>query len=166
MVGTSRISFKEMERSELRSLDSNGEGLMPTNRSRRTRTRIGPEGLSNQAYVYYKWSGTIGNGFSDGKTQEEILEFWREHRDEIMKLYLEDLKKKGAGWESMRPRFYFNELEEKRPRRKTGKKKWIGPVRSDDGDRTIIDDKFETDFQYLKRLGLLEPWELELKKGR
>lgn len=133
---------------------------MTTNRIRRTRGRIGFEGLTNEAYIYFKWSGTIANGFSDGKTKEEILTFWREYREAILSRYLEDMRLKGPGWEGRRPRFYFDEMEVKKPRRKTGTHKWIGPCRIDGGDRTIIDDVYETDFQYLKRLGLLEPWEL------
>jgi hypothetical protein len=132
---------------------------------RNRRIPINPSHLSNQAYVFFKWSGSIANGFSDGKTREEILAFWKEHREEIMKLYLEDLKKRGSGWEGKRPQFYFDELEEKKTRRKIGVEKSIGPVRSDGGDRTVIDDRFESDFRYLKRLGLLEPWEVELEKG-
>jgi hypothetical protein len=134
---------------------------MPTNRTRRTRGRIGADGLSEHAYIFFKWSGTLSNGFADGKTKDEILAFWREHREAILSRYLVDMRQKGPGWAGKRPLFYFFELEMKKPRRKTGTKQWIGPVRSDGKDRTIIDDVFETDFQYLKRLGLLEPWEVE-----
>ena len=138
---------------------------MPTNRTRKTRGRIGADGLSNDAFVFFKWHGTISNGFSDGKTPDEILAFWREHRVEILARYLAENRLRGRA--GMRPSFYFEELERKQPRRKTGKEKWIGPVRIGGGDRTIIDDVFETDFQYLKRLDLLEKWELagEILKG-
>jgi hypothetical protein len=132
---------------------------MTTNRTRRTRGRIGFEGLTNEAYIFFKWNGTIANDFSDGKTESEILAFWNQHRDAIMTRYLDEMEQR-KDFSGKRPSFYFYEMEKKKPRRKTGTHKWIGPVRSDGGDRTIIDDVFETDFQYLKRLGLLEPWEL------
>lgn len=132
---------------------------MPSNRTRKTRGRVGADGLTNDAYIYFKWSGTIGNSFNAGKTESEILAFWKTHRTAIMARYLEEKRLKGDR-DGKRPFFYFAELELKKPRRKTGTEKWIGPVRSDGGDRTIIDDVFESDFRYLKRLGLLEPWEV------
>lgn len=148
---------------------------MTTNRTRRTRGRIGSDGLSHDAYIFFKWNGTLSNGFGDVKTEKEILEFWKEHRDVILSRYMEEMKLTGPDGAGRRPSFYFDELELKKPRRKTGKEKWIGPCRKDGGDQTIIDDVFETDFQYLKRLGLLEPWEVaaepvktkaqKLKKG-
>jgi hypothetical protein len=134
---------------------------MPTNRTRRTRGRIGADGLTNDAYIFFKWNGTIANDFSAGKTKDEILTFWREHRRAIMSRYLEDIRIKGPGWAGKRPSFYLDELEAKERRRKTGTHEWIGQARSDGVNRTIIDDVFETDLQYLKRLGLLEPWEME-----
>jgi len=143
---------------------------MATNRTRRTRGRIGNDGLSEDAYIFFKWDGTLSNGFADGKTKDEISAFWREHRGAIMARYLSDLRVKGPGFAGKRPSFYFDELEQKKPRRKTGKETWVGPCLSDGGDREITDDVFETDFQYLKRLKLLEPRELEtikpkIKKG-
>ena len=134
---------------------------MTTNRTRRTRGRIGADGLTNDAYIFYKWGGTFQNSFSHGKSKDEIMAFWEKYRDVIMQRYFDEAKRRGPGWASRRPSFYFNELEAKHPRRITGKNEWIGPMRPDGGDRTIIDDVYESNFQYLKRLGLLEAWELE-----
>jgi hypothetical protein len=61
-----------------------------------------------------------------------------------------------------RPNIYLAELEAEHPRRKTGIHKWYGPVRPDGGDRTKTEDVYETDEEYLSRLGLLEPWEKEV----
>lgn len=59
------------------------------------------------------------------------------------------------------------ELEEKHPRRKTGKEGYFKPWTKDGPDlKEYFEPIYETDFQYLKRLGLLEPWEMEAKKGK
>lgn len=135
---------------------------MPTNRTREKRTRAG----DNDIQSWLRWHTTILLFVSPiGRmkspwTGESSLAFWRKHRKIIIAAYLEQNREKNRPFQ--RPDIFFGELEEKHPRRKTGTIKWIGPVRSDGGDRTRIDDIFETDYQYLKRLGLLEPWEKEV----
>lgn len=131
---------------------------MPTNRTREKRTRAG----ANDIQSWLRWHTTIllfvspTGRMKSPWTGESSLAFWRKHRKIIMAAYLEQNREKNRPFQ--RPDIFFGELEEKHPRRKTGTHKWIGPVRSDGGDRTRIDDVFETDYQYLKRLGLLEPW--------
>ncbi len=126
---------------------------------RRPRARIGEGWLSEDAYIFFKWDGTIRTAWAQGKTDAEILDFWTQHRDAILARYLADLRRKGPGWAGRRPRVLFDELEAQYPRRRTGVERWIGPVRSDGGDRTQTEAVFETDLRYLGRLGLLEPWE-------
>ena len=59
-----------------------------------------------------------------------------------------------------RPAVFWKELEAAgHTRRKIGTTKWKGPVRPDDGDRMIVEDKLESDYQFLKRLNLLRGWE-------
>jgi len=133
---------------------------MPTNRRRLPRARIGADGLSNDAYIYFKWSGTISTEWSKDKTEEEIISFWKANKAAIMARYLEEMRLK-SDFSGRRPSFYFDELEEKRPRRKTGTEKWWGPQQSDGQSHEMTDDVYESDYRYLKRLGLLEKWELE-----
>jgi hypothetical protein len=134
---------------------------MATNRTRRTRDRvIGSGGLTESALSYFWWGGTISNDWAKGKTFDEIMVFWKEHREAIIKWYIEKNHSRN-GEPRKRPSFLWYELElQKKGRRKTGTHKWVGPVRGDGGDRTITDDVFESDLRYLKRLGLpLEEWE-------
>jgi len=121
---------------------------------------------------FFWWGGTLGVGqgyeWRKGKTEAEVLEFWNKHREGILKWFIEKcrLRKMDPG---RRPNQFWDELEPETPRRKIGTEKWMGPVRSDGGSREITEDKFESDAQYLDRLGLLEPWEkeqFEAEKGR
>ena len=123
-------------------------------------------GLTESALSWFWWGGTIPNAWGQGKTPEEIRAFWRKHRREILTLFIEKNRLRG-GHPGHRPEQFWEELEAQEPRRKTGREKWIGPVRIGGGIRTIVDDVFETDFEYLKRLDLLEKWELagEILKG-
>ena len=139
---------------------------MPTNRKRMSRTPKGGQRVTDAAMSYFSWGGVLGCGpgkdWADERTPEEIDAFWKEHRDEIMSRYMAEQKRRG--WVAERPPAFWDEIESKRRRR--GVEKWIGPVRADGGDRTMTEPKYESDFAFLKRLNLLEPWELELGKKR
>jgi hypothetical protein len=142
---------------------------MPTNRTKRTRGRTGAAGLTEAALSYFWWGGTIpSNSWAEGKSEAEILKFWKKHRTAILEWYVEkNLHRKGDP--GKRPEFFWSEIEGENPRQKIGTERWIGPVRSDGGSREITDDVYETDARFLDRLGLLEPWEkkqFEAEKGR
>ncbi len=128
---------------------------MGTNRTRRTRKSItGPNGLTEAIYQYFS-HGTFfeAEGFDEDKTEEELSELWLQHQDQILARFMEESRKfflKGR-----RPRAYF-ERTLTEPRLFIGKSEgiYINPM-------IVNYDGFEGDYAYLKRLGLLEPWELE-----
>ena len=121
-------------------------------------------GLTEGALSFFWWGGTLGVGqgyeWRKGKTEAEVLEFWKKHRTGILTCFIEKClqRKMDPG---RRPDQFWNELEEKTPRRKIGTEKWTGPIRPDGGSREETEDIFETDYQFLKRLDLLQGWELD-----
>ena len=143
---------------------------MPTNRFRRLRPRIGDAGVTEAMYVFFKWAGTLSNDYGirffdlpDPERGEAICAEWQKHRAVLIARYAAEMRDRGQV--GRRLRHHVEELEAQHPRRKTGTARWIGPVRSDGGDRMVTETVYETDLQYLKRLGLLEPWELQGSKG-
>jgi hypothetical protein len=102
--------------------------------------------------------------WATGKSKQQILDFWKKHRAEI--LAEDDRQRQALGKPFMRPAIYLDELEAKHPRRQIGTETWVGPVRPDGGDRTESEPVYEDDVTYLHRLGLAEPWELETCQGR
>ena len=134
---------------------------------RKVRVRAGADGVSDAIKSFFWWGGTLGGGsghdWAAGKSFDEIMAVFKEHKKEILSWYIEKNRSRN-GDPGKRPYFFWYEIEEKYPRRKTGTHKWIGSCRADGGDRTIVDDVYETDLQYLKRLKLpLEPWEIMKK---
>ena len=133
---------------------------MTTTRSKRTRGRaIGAGGISEADYVYFT-SGDFfeAENYEIGKSEEELRAFWNAHRKTIMERYSEENRRKGKGWEANRP-WYFWKVDAVEPRLKTPPgdfeacKVW-------DHHRNIY-SWVETDFAYLKRLNLLQDWELK-----
>jgi hypothetical protein len=130
---------------------------MPTNRRHRGREREAVDGLSEVAYLYFTFGPFFeAEGFADGKTPQELRGLWRRHRSAIMARYMAENRAKGPGWEGIRPDMFWEELEE--PRRKTAPGEFSSQKVWDHQRR--VHDWVETDLAYLRRLGLLEPWEL------
>lgn len=92
-------------------------------------------------------------------TDEEALSFWTANRGEIMREYLDTMRKKGQPFQ--RPQEYFDELEAKHPRRRTGWDEWYEPQTAAGPGKLRKDPVFETNEEYLRRLGLLESWEID-----
>ena len=141
---------------------------MPTNRSKRTRDRAGAAGLTENALIWFWWAGTIG-GWGEDKSEEEIQAFWQKHKKEIISWYIERNRQR-KGEPGKRPSFFWDELEPENPRKKTGILKWWGPWGKDGPPKEPeVDDVFESDAEFLDRLGLLTGWEkeqYEAEKGR
>lgn len=138
------------------------EKVMPTTRKRISRGQvIGAGGFSEDAYQYYS-SGPFfgGEDFEQGKTEEELKAFWNKHRQAIMERFMAELRLKVKGWEGHRPDRYWQDLKDSgaAPRLHLVVKL---------ADNELYDNKKvepsgrEADFAYLKRLGLLEDWEIE-----
>jgi len=136
---------------------------MPTNRLKvmRTRTR-GNDGLSDAALSYFWWAGTISNKWAEDRTEDEIFAFWKQHRGEILDWYIEKNRLQ-KGEPGKRPSFFWNEIDE--PRRKVGKLSYSKPCTKDGPDTTeYFEDVFESDYDFLKRLDLLQGWEKAAKR--
>ncbi|MCX5839411.1 MAG: hypothetical protein NTW71_12995 [Deltaproteobacteria bacterium] len=134
---------------------------MPTNRTRKTRSRvIGAGGLSEPAYEYFAFGDFFdGEEWMKERTPEEIDNFWKAHRTEILQRYSEENRRKGPGWEGRRPDFFWKELTEPRLH--------VDLTLRDDelyDTMKVRHDGLEADFAYLKRLNLLEPWEKEMMR--
>lgn len=90
-------------------------------------------------------------------TGEEISAFWQEHKREILQVFME--RARAEGTPGRRPEDFINELEEQHPRLRTGQGAFWGPWQGGPPREPTKYPIFETDLQYLGRLGLLEPWE-------
>ena len=69
------------------------------------------------------------------------------------------MRKKGQPFQ--RPQEYFDELEAKHPRKRTGWDEWYEPQTAAGPGKLRKDPVFESNEVYLRRLGLLESWEIE-----
>lgn len=131
---------------------------MPTSRTRRNRARaVGPGGISEADYIYFT-SGDFfeAEGYEDGKSEEELKIFWLRHREAILKRNLEE--NRARGWKAERP-WYFWKVDMVEPRLKTPPGEFEANKVWDHQKGKY--DWVESDFEYLKRLNLLEDWELE-----
>ena len=130
---------------------------MPTTKFRKSRKPVNAQGLSEAAYEFFTFGDFFdGEIWAQGKTESEISAFWKAHRQAIMARYMAENRARGPGWEGRRPEYFWKELTEPRL-----------PV-----DMTLRDDELydvkkvgydglEADYAFLKRLNLLEDWELE-----
>ncbi|MFZ2631440.1 MAG: hypothetical protein WA081_04770 [Desulfosalsimonadaceae bacterium] len=127
---------------------------MPTNRTRRTRSRgTGADMVTDEVVSYFWWSGTIPNKWARERTDAEIKAFWIKHRKEILTRYIEKNRMQN-GVPGRRPHHFWNEITE--PRRVVGKLAYFKP--GPDGTE-YFEDIEEEDYDFLKRLGMLERWE-------
>lgn len=141
-----------------------GAGLqeddMPTTRRRLNRTLRNADGISEADYVYFTWGDFFeAQGYKEGKAEAELKTFWRAHRQAIMDRYFREGRHAGQ-----RP-WPFWEWEMPEPRLKVGTHEYWGPWTKDGPPKEPeILDVFEDDEVYLRRVGLLENWELEKLK--
>lgn len=130
---------------------------MATNRTQRTRNRTSKSGITEDAYQYYTggdWLG--GEDFAEGKTPAEIRTFWDAHKCEILERYDAEMREKRRKGD--RP-WYWWDHEMPEPQREIPK-----PANSYDANKvrnyqTGDYGWYETDLEYLQRLGLLRDWE-------
>ena len=133
---------------------------MTINLRRKMRTPINPDGLTNDAYIFFKWDGTISNGWAKDRTESETLAFWNQHRKAIMTRYLEEMRLK-KDYSGKRPSFFWDEIKERR--KKTGKEAYFKPWTKDGVDmKEYFEPIYESDYRFLKRLGKLADWEAGL----
>lgn len=132
---------------------------MPTNRTRRTRKKKSAGSVSD--FVEYFCSINYLCGFSENPMPGiNPAEYWKKHKDEIMQIFM--AKKRAWGKEiADRPEWYFRDLEKEHPRLKLFDREWHSARTSAGAGKWEIEEVFETDREYLARLGLLEDWELK-----
>jgi hypothetical protein len=130
---------------------------MATNRTRRKR----------------KGTRTVGDFLDDGSefarmldggsnwTDDEAAAFWEANKKEIMTLFMQ--RAEAEGRPGKRPDDYMHELAETRPRLITRETEYYGPWHNGPPKKPTMCPVYETDYEYLKRLGLLVAWELEGK---
>jgi hypothetical protein len=123
-------------------------------RPRKEIQKRGAGGIPEAAYEYFAHGPFFdGEEWAKEKSEMAIEDFWKNHRDFIMERYLEENRKRA--WVGRRPDFFWRDLTE--PRLKTGTREYYKPYPD---TKKYIADVFETDFEFLKRLNLLEPWEI------
>ncbi len=137
---------------------------MPTNRRRRLRTRV-IGGVPDSVYQALTEGWIVdddGHDWRFSHTEEEHRDAWEKHRDAIMARHAASYRAWGR-LPGRRPWPFFRfDLEPAHPRLVVGKEMvhlpyGSGPVPKPDGK-----DVYESDAQYLLRLGLLYDWEKEL----
>ncbi len=137
---------------------------MPTTRRRRSRRPMTISGLTEVCYHYLAFGDYFeGEGFADDKSEVQLLALWRQHREAILTRYSEENRKRGKWFAGRRPWFFW-EHDCHAPRLTVTDlspadremKRW-----GHSNPYVFRFDGTEADLPYLKRLGLLEPWEIE-----
>lgn len=113
-------------------------------------------GITEADFIYFTCGSFFdAEDYEVGKTKEELKAFWKKHREAILERYFSDRRHAGQ-----RP-WPFWEWEMPEERRKVGTQEYWGCWGKDGPPKKAkILDVFESDEAYLKRLGLLEEWEL------
>lgn len=125
---------------------------MPTNRKRVARGRIIAGGITEADYAYFTAGDFFeAEGYSDGKTEDELRAFWKAHRTAIMGRYMAENHAKGLT--AHRP-WAFWKWDATDPRMQTPPGDHSS-LRTWDHQRGCF-DWVETDYEYLQRLNLLE----------
>lgn len=130
---------------------------MPTTRVRRNRERAGAGGITEADYIYFTAGDFFeAENYEDGKNEADLKVFWEKHRDVITDRFFRENKNKGCG---LRP-WSFWRWDMPEPQQKTSAGEFDS-TRVWDHQRKVY-DWVENDIEFLRRLGLLEPWELSL----
>jgi len=120
--------------------------------------RTAAGGITEADYIYFTWGDFFcAESYEEGKTKSELKSFWKKNRAAILDRYFAEGRHSGQRpwpfweWEMPEPRLKVGTVEHWPPWGKDGPPK-----------KPEIHDVYEEDFDYLKRLGLLEPWEMEV----
>jgi hypothetical protein len=135
---------------------------LPTNRSKKQRKRTAGTAEISEAARYFRLLHLMPktSPWAAGKSKQEIRDFWKKHRAEILRE--DDRQRQALGKPFRRPSIYMDEIEREHPRRQVGTETWWGPwTAAGAPTEPETDAVYEDDRDYLKRLGLLAGWELE-----
>ena len=151
-----------MNRDQNVSISSGGK-IMPI-RPRKGIASRGSAGLTEATYMYFAFGRFFeAEDYEVGKTAADLRALWNKHRGAIMARYSEANRLRGkhfAGrrpwaymkWDRTEPRILATDLT---PEDLELKKNGLV------NHKKFRQDGLEADLPYLKRLGLLEAWELE-----
>ena len=129
---------------------------------RMMRKRLGEDGLTEAQYLCLAHGAYFaGADAAAYRTPAERRALWIRHKAAVLDRWMAALRTRGAGWAGKRPAAFFDELEVAgHTRRKTGTGRYWGPWTKDGPPTEETEyDLIENDWQFLNRLGLLEPWE-------
>jgi hypothetical protein len=131
---------------------------MPSNRKRIARGRTGRNGITEVDYFFYSWGPYFeAEDYEKDKTEDGIKSFWNKHREMIMERYLNKIQPKGKDWACCRPWAWWKwSMPESQQPIQSGA---LPSLKNWDHRKNEF-AWIENDRQYLKRLSLLEPWEL------
>lgn len=125
-------------------------------RPRKEIQKRGAGGLTERDYTYFSFGDFFeAENYADGKSEGELKAFWNKNKRAIMKRFMNENCLRGHKGRRPWPYWKWDMTE---PRL---------PVDMRLADNELYDntkvgsDGFEADYAYLKRLGLLETWEME-----
>ena len=132
---------------------------------RESRVRKPGPGITDSAFTYFWWEGLLTTSWAVGKSEEEIADFWVEHRVALLENFIERNRQKG-GDPGKRPRMFWDELEESGiERRQTGTTRYWDVSIAGGGWET--EPEFETDMALLIRgKQNVADWEMEAWKPK
>jgi hypothetical protein len=140
---------------------------MPTKRTVKTRKRAGGAAEIAEAAAFYRFFHLCpgASTWAEGKSKTELSDFWRCNKKAIM---AEDSRQRQeANKPFQRPMRFWDELERTHPRLQVGVVEWWPPwTAAGPPTKPESEAEFENDQEFLTRLGLLAPWEVELLKKR
>ena len=143
---------------------------MPTTRKHKTRTRTGsyaqvPEDVFQGLKSGFGPLLPTGRAWLETHSDKEVLKAWKRYKKAILRTDLAQNREWGKP--ARRPWLYLEELEEKFPRLVLERIEFFRPWDAN-GPQTDaeVEEILESDAEYLRRLGKLEPWELEILENR
>lgn len=113
-------------------------------------------GLTQEWLTYFWWNGSINNKFAQSRTPKDVAAMWHGHREEILAYYLKK-SLEGKAEPGRRPDLFWDELREQGHRRQK-----VGTVTYQYVGGPVTDTTCESDYEFLKRLGLLRGYEKDL----
>ena len=116
--------------------------------------------LPESALSYFWRGGTLsGNLWAKDRSESEIRAFYKQHKHEIIDFFIKRTKERGFE-PGRRPELFWAEIREKRKR--THKEWYVNPWGPKGPDlKERYEYVLETDFEFLKRLNLLQGSELD-----
>ena len=136
---------------------------MGTNRKRTQRSRVNVNsGFTEVDFLFFTFGAFFeAEGYADGKSDQQLLLFWRKHEKAMLARYMTECRSRNHACQ--RPTSWWA-ASMPEPQRKIEPGEFDAQQNWDHQRRCF--DWVESDAEYLKRLNLLEDWEIKmLEKG-